>query len=51
MLYGLYAILTLHMGKEEHICLPVLEEVLSPERVRAMMERMELLDLAEQAAE
>lgn len=51
VLYGLYAILKLHMGKEEQVCLPALEEVLPPDRVRALMDGMELFDLAEQAGE
>jgi iron-sulfur cluster repair protein YtfE (RIC family) len=51
VLYGLDAILRPHMGKEEQICLPALEKVLPPGRVRALMEGMELFDLAEQAGE
>lgn len=51
VLYGLYAVVGLHMGKEEQICLPALEKVLPPNRVRALIEGMDLFDLAERAGE
>lgn len=51
ILYGLYAVLVLHMGDEESVCLPALEGALPAERIRMLEEGMELFDLAEQAAE
>lgn len=40
MLYGLYAIIRLHLAKEEEIYLPVLETALSPEEAEAMFTAM-----------
>jgi len=39
-LYGLWAILQLHMGKEEEVLLPVLEAALTPADVRRLFEEM-----------
>ena len=41
VLYGLYAIIKLHLAKEEEIYLPILEAHLHPEEVDRMVEGME----------
>lgn len=51
VLYGLDALVRLHMGKEEQICLPALEKVLPRGRVQALIEEMELFEAAEAAAD
>ncbi len=40
VLYGLYALLKLHLAKEEEIYLPLLDSKLTPEEARAMFEKM-----------
>jgi iron-sulfur cluster repair protein YtfE (RIC family) len=51
LLYGLYAVLLLHMGDEEDVCLPALDRELTEERIRVLMEGLELFEMAEQAGE
>lgn len=41
VLYGLYAIIKLHLAKEEEVYLPLLDARLSPEEARDMFEKME----------
>jgi iron-sulfur cluster repair protein YtfE (RIC family) len=41
VLYGLYAIVKLHLAKEEEIFLPLLDSKLSAEEAKAMFEAME----------
>jgi hypothetical protein len=41
VLYGLYALVTLHFAKEEELYLPLLDARLSPEAARGMFEAME----------
>jgi iron-sulfur cluster repair protein YtfE (RIC family) len=40
VLYGLYAVLKLHLAKEEEIYLPLLDSKLTPEDARAMFDKM-----------
>ena len=41
VLYGLYAIIKLHLAKEEEIYLPLLDARLTPDEAREMFEAME----------
>ena len=41
VLYGLYAIVKLHLAKEEEIYLPLLDARLTPDEARDMFEAME----------
>ena len=40
VLYGLYAVLKLHLAKEEEIYLPLLDSKLTPEDARTMFDKM-----------
>jgi hypothetical protein len=41
LLYGLYAIVTLHFAKEEEVYLPLLDRALSDDEAAAMFQSME----------
>lgn len=40
LLYGLYALVSVHFAKEEEIYVPLLEEALSPEEAHRMLDEM-----------
>jgi iron-sulfur cluster repair protein YtfE (RIC family) len=50
ILYGLHALVTVHLMKEEEVYLPILDEYLSPEQARSMYAEMQRVE-HEQPAE
>jgi iron-sulfur cluster repair protein YtfE (RIC family) len=50
LLYGLYALVTVHFAKEEEVYVPLLEAALSPEQATAMFSAMQAAATAAGAA-
>lgn len=44
ILYGLHALVTVHLMKEEEVYLPILDEYLSPEQARTMYAEMQRVE-------
>lgn len=50
ILYGMFTLITVHMGKDDEVCLPALDRALSGERIRMLVEELEFFGEAGEAA-
>lgn len=50
ILYGMFTLVTVHMGEDDEVCLPALDRALSDEQTRMLVGELELFEEAGQAA-
>lgn len=50
VLYGMYTLLTVHMGEEEDVCIPALDRALTDGQIRLLTQDLDLFEEAAQAA-